>query len=58
MGESEDDIGRRAFLSQSARIAGGAMNNGRPLGRPPHKNSKTALAQPGDEQHTWTRERL
>jgi predicted dehydrogenase len=25
MGESEDDIGRRAFLSQSARIAGGAM---------------------------------
>ena len=25
MGESGDDIGRRAFLSQSARIAGGAM---------------------------------
>ena len=35
-----------------------AMGNGGPRGRPPHKNSKTALAEPGDEQHTWTRERL
>jgi hypothetical protein len=33
-----------------------AMGNGGPRGRPPH--TKTALAEPGDEQHTWTRERL
>jgi hypothetical protein len=30
--------------------------NGKLLGRPPH--TKTALPEPGDEQHTWTRERL
>jgi hypothetical protein len=35
-----------------------STGNGRPLGRPPHKHSKTAVAQPGDEQFTWTRERL
>ena len=34
-----------------------AAANGR-SGRPPHKHSKTAVAQPGDEQRTWTRERL
>jgi hypothetical protein len=34
-----------------------AAGNGR-SGRPPHKHSKTAVAQPGDEQRTWTRERL
>jgi|SRR5215467_6206317 len=26
-----------------------STGNGRPLGRPPHKNSKAALLQPGDE---------
>jgi hypothetical protein len=35
-----------------------STGNGRPLGRPPHKHSKTAVAQPGDEQFTWTRKRL
>jgi len=34
-----------------------AAGNGR-SGRPPHKHSKTAVAQPGDEQRTWSRERL
>jgi len=34
-----------------------AAANGR-SGRPPHKHSKTAVAQPGDEQRTWSRERL
>jgi hypothetical protein len=34
-----------------------AAGNGR-SGRPPHKHSKTAVAQPGDEQSTWSRERL
>jgi hypothetical protein len=35
-----------------------STGNGRPLGRPPHKHSKTAVAQPGDEQFTWSRKRL
>jgi hypothetical protein len=28
-----------------------ARANGRPRGRPPHKNSKAALPMPGDEQY-------
>ena len=33
------------------RVAGGvARANGKPRGRPPHKNSKAALPMPGDEQ--------
>ena len=28
--------------------------NGRPLDRPPHKNSKTAPLQPGDEVEAYT----
>jgi hypothetical protein len=35
-----------------------STGNGRPLGCPPHKHSKTAVAQPGDEQLTWSRKRL
>jgi len=35
-----------------------AKANGRPRGRPPHKNSKAALPEPGDEQPTYTRAQL
>jgi hypothetical protein len=36
-----------------------AKANGRPRGRPPHKNSKAALPMPGDEQYgDYSRERL
>ena len=31
-----------------------AAVNGRRRGRPPHKNSKAALPEPGDEQDTYT----
>ena len=31
-----------------------SMGNGRPLGRPPHKNSKAAPLQPGDEVGAYT----
>ena len=35
-----------------------ARVNGEPRGRPPHKNSKAALPEPGDEQPTYTRTQL
>jgi hypothetical protein len=36
-----------------------ATGNGRPPGRPPHKNSRAALPMPGDEQYgDYSRERL
>jgi len=36
-----------------------ARANGKPRGRPPHKNSKAALPMPGDEQYgDYSRDRL
>jgi hypothetical protein len=35
-----------------------AAANGKPRGRPPHKNSKAAPPEPGDEQSTYTRTQL
>jgi hypothetical protein len=35
-----------------------AKANGEPRGRPPHKNSRAALPEPGDEQPTYTRAQL
>jgi hypothetical protein len=35
-----------------------ARANGKPRGRPPHKNSKAALPEPGDEQDAYTRAQL
>jgi len=35
-----------------------AKANGGPRGRPPHKNSRAALPEPGDEQATYTPEQL
>jgi len=31
-----------------------AKGNGGPRGRPPHKNSRAALPEPGDEQNAYT----
>jgi hypothetical protein len=43
-------------ISNLSRVAGRRMStgNGRPLGRPPHKNSKAAPLQPGDEVGAYT----
>src|SRR6516162_873815 len=35
-----------------------AKANGRPRGRPPHKNSKAAPSEPGDEQGAYTHAQL
>jgi hypothetical protein len=35
-----------------------AKANGRPRGRPPHKNSRAALPEPGDEQNAYTHAQL
>jgi hypothetical protein len=35
-----------------------AKANGRPRGRPPHKNSRAALPEPGDEQPAYTHAQL
>jgi hypothetical protein len=35
-----------------------AAVNGKPRGRPPYNNSKTAPSEPGDEEFTYTRTQL
>jgi hypothetical protein len=35
-----------------------ARGNGRPRGRPPHKNSRAALPEPGDEQGAYSHAQL
>ena len=46
------------LLNQHRQAVVMSKANGKPRGRPPHKNSKAALPEPGDEQDAYTHAQL